>query len=214
MGNPPPGAVLTTPKMHHRGWDAQPRRKRAVCVSLCKDACIAPKRAGGVGALLHPGRCNALQKCTHHPPNCIGGGNASCTQVDATLCKMHASPSESCMRGGSAPAAGSMQPFAKMHALPQNLHRRREHSCSRVDPALCEDACITPKIAWWVGALPWPGRRNALQRGAHRPKNGRGGGFCIPPPAPLDAPVQPTPPSVAKLHHGGWCTCTAPHRWF
>lgn len=173
-GEPPPGAVLSTPKMHHQHWDAQARCKQAVCITHCKDACIALKSAWGGGSppALRPMQrfakmhslppklqgdgsasaprlmqcfakmhallqktasgwecscsqvavTSALQKCMHHPQNCIGGGSPPVAGLMQYSAKMHALPPKMCMGGGCSPAPGTMQPSAKMHASPQKLH--------------------------------------------------------------------------------------------
>lgn len=147
-GEPPPGAVLSTPKMHHQHWDAQARCKQAVCIPHCKDACIALKSAWGGGG--EPSRTQVdatLCKNAFIAPKTAGGWERFCTQVDAMLCKnaciapktasgwecscsqvaatnalqkcMH--HAQKCIGGGSPPVAGLMQYSAKMHALPPKM---------------------------------------------------------------------------------------------
>lgn len=126
-GEPPPGAVLSTPKMHHQHWDAQARCKQAVCIPHCKDACIALKSAWGGS----PPALRSMQR----------------------FAKMHSLPPK--LQGdGSASAPRLMQCFAKMHALLQKLHQGGSAPAARLlQPTLCKNACIMPKNALGVGVL-------------------------------------------------------------
>ena len=154
---------------------------------FAKTRASSPKMHGRVGALLHPGQCNALQSCVHHPKTCIRGWESSCSQVDATLCKNACIAPKNCgRRGESPPVPGSMQCFAKtqasppksawggrvsallqlgrcnplqngMHSSPQP-HQRWERSCAGVDANLCKNACIAPqKLHGRAGVLLQPG---------------------------------------------------------
>lgn len=92
-----------------------------------------PKCAWGVGALLHLGQRNPLQKCTHHPKNCIWGWESSCIQVDATLYKNAYITPQNC-RGGAG----------------------RELSHAWINAMLCKNTCITPEIARGRIFVPYP----------------------------------------------------------
>lgn len=180
----------------------------------CSKNCIR------VGVLLQPGCCNQRSAKMHAscpkmhwgwessccwvdailcknaciaPQNVHGGWVLSCTWVNATLCKNARITPKTAFGGGRAPASRLMQPFTKMHISPPKIAgggAGRELSHAWINAMLCKNTCITPEIA-------------------------RGRIFVPYPPAPLGALVQPTPPPLnAKLHHGGWCMCIAPHCWF